>query len=614
MGWRAAAAAVAWRASAGGTGGAAGRGAAAGGTARAGRRAGGTGGGAAVTEVESNNTTATANDFAAIAVNGRVTAAIGAAGDNDFFSLTIPAGTTALYITTFSSGVDTSCTTANTTLTLLAADGTTTLASSTNISATQLCSHISYAPTPGTYFVRVNANGADVDVRLRPRGARRNHPHGDGRDRTQRRRHPAIGNGMASFEGNNFAIASAGGPFSADTLVTGAFTPAGDEDVFAISNTGASPAEVYLETFNGGFGACTSGLDTQIRIRDASGAVLAFGDDAGTGPLLHVPALRDSGRDDRVRARHRLRRQHGRRRVFAARQLSVGGGISSRRAAGSDTNVAIGRLRRARVRSKGRNVICLSNVHEADRPRDRARRGLCRARRLAGGLQKGNAGDPDAGGAGPIMGAGARGASGIGGAGAGHAGGVGGAFGGGARRRRRGGSTGGRGQICCPPPPPPVCGALCGNGRIDTCVGARSPECIPYALSEECDGNDLGGASCADARLRVGEAGLRPDLLRRRRHRMFGVRADGDGGGQLRHTPPLTNPNVSYYAIAATDSEVGLAEVAYDDVSGMTLSFRAWRRASTRPAARRCWTRCDRDRWRARTSRASPWRQSRRAG
>ena len=81
------------------------------------------GGGVALTEVESNNTAATANDFAAIAVNGRVSAAIGTAGDNDFFSLTIPAGATALYITTFSTGVDTICATANTTLTLIAADG-----------------------------------------------------------------------------------------------------------------------------------------------------------------------------------------------------------------------------------------------------------------------------------------------------------------------------------------------------------------------------------------------------------------------------------------------------------------------------------------------------------
>ena len=45
---------------------------------------------------------------------------------------------------------------------------------------------------------------------------------------------------------------------------------------------GLVPAEVYLETFNGEFGACASNLDTQIRIRDAAGTVLAFDDDAGT--------------------------------------------------------------------------------------------------------------------------------------------------------------------------------------------------------------------------------------------------------------------------------------------------------------------------------------------
>ena len=105
--------------------------------------------------------------------------------------------------------------------------------------------------------------------------------------------------------------------------------PTGDEDVFAISNTGAGPAEVYLETFNGGFGACTTGLDTQIRIRDASGAVLAFADDAGTGRFCSfLPYVIPAGHD-RVRARHRLRRQHDRRRVFAARQLSVDGSASN---------------------------------------------------------------------------------------------------------------------------------------------------------------------------------------------------------------------------------------------------------------------------------------------
>jgi hypothetical protein len=273
-------------ASAGGTGGGdggSGAGGTVGGTGGMGGAAGagGSGGGAAVTEVESNNTAATANDFAAIAVNGRVTAAIGTANDNDFFSLTIPAGTTALYITTFSTGVDTTCAAANTTLTLLAADSTTMLASNTNISATQLCSHISYAPSPGTYFVRVTPNSATatfnyvlaVRAEALPTATAETEPNEDGA--------PSIGNGMGSFEGNDFSIDTAGGPFSADALITGALMPTGDEDVFALHNPGADPAEVYLESFNGGFGACTGGLDTQIRIRDASGAVLAFGDDAG---------------------------------------------------------------------------------------------------------------------------------------------------------------------------------------------------------------------------------------------------------------------------------------------------------------------------------------------
>jgi hypothetical protein len=247
--------------------------------------AGGTGGGVAVTEVEPNDTTAMANDFAAIAVGGRVTAAIAVAGDNDYFAITIPAGTTALTITTFSGGVDTSCTSANTTLALFAADGTTQLASSTNISPTQLCSHLSYVPSPGAYFIRVTGDSASrttiasyvlaVRAETLPTATPETEPNDDGT--------PSVGNGMGSFEGNDFSSAAANGPYSGDTLITGALSPAGDEDVFAIQNAGAAPAEVYLETFNGGFGACTDGLDTQIRIRDAAGTVLAFDDDASMG-------------------------------------------------------------------------------------------------------------------------------------------------------------------------------------------------------------------------------------------------------------------------------------------------------------------------------------------
>jgi hypothetical protein len=244
---------------------------------------GGAGGGAPVDEVESNDTTATANDFAAIAVGGRVSAAIGAAGDIDYFSITIPAGTGALYLTTFSSGVDTTCATANTTVSLINADGSTMLAINRDISSTQLCSHISYAPAPGTYFVRVNGNSStavfryvlEVRAEVLPADAPETEPNDDGS--------PSIGDGMGTFEGNDFSAANANGPYSADTVIAGALTPVGDEDVFAIRNAGSTPAEVYLETFNGGFGSCINGLDTQIRIRDASGTVLAFDDDASTG-------------------------------------------------------------------------------------------------------------------------------------------------------------------------------------------------------------------------------------------------------------------------------------------------------------------------------------------
>ena len=55
---------------------------------------------------------------------------------------------------------------------------------------------------------------------------------------------------------------------------------------------------------------------------------------------------------------------------------------------------------------------------------------------------------------------------------------------------------------------------------------------------------------------------------------MLGVRADGAVGGQLRHDPAAAPQSVGSYAIAATDSDVGLAEVGYDDTSGTTLSFR----------------------------------------
>ena len=112
------------------------------------------------------------------------------------------------------------------------------------------------------------------------------------------------------------------------------------------------------------------------------------------------------------------------------------------------------------------------------------------------------------------------------------------------------------------------------TGASTACVAALSPECIPYALREECDGDDLGGASCAELGFPSGTLVC---------DKTCSV-AGGTGCSECvpmapavvscGTIPPLAAPYLSGYAIAATDSEVGLAEVGYNDLNGMTLSFR----------------------------------------
>ena len=92
----------------------------------------GTDGVVAVNEIEPNDTAATANSFTPIAVNGRVRAAIGSPGDVDYFAIFVPLGIKAIYITTFSEGVDTlSCAGADTNATLFLPDGVTQIKPST---------------------------------------------------------------------------------------------------------------------------------------------------------------------------------------------------------------------------------------------------------------------------------------------------------------------------------------------------------------------------------------------------------------------------------------------------------------------------------------------------
>ena len=157
--------------------------------------------------------------------------------------------------------------------------------------------------------------------------------------------------------------------------------------------------------------------------------------------------------------------------------------------------------------------------------------GLRRDAAWLAGCQKGTLGDPDAGGVGRIMGVGARGASGIGGAGV-PTGGIGGGFGGGtprSRRHRRSGAN----LLSAAGNRPCVAGSA--ETGASTAASSRSRRgASPCVAREECDGNDLGVATCAAAGFGSGKLVCADKLHRRQRHGMFGVPADGASGGQLR--------------------------------------------------------------------------------
>jgi hypothetical protein len=72
------------------------------------------------------------------------------------------------------------------------------------------------------------------------------------------------------------------GPFSSTILIQGSFGVPGDEDVYAVTNTGPNPLQLRLQTHGDQPGVCPG--DTVVRVRDALGVELAFDDDgAGVG-------------------------------------------------------------------------------------------------------------------------------------------------------------------------------------------------------------------------------------------------------------------------------------------------------------------------------------------
>jgi cysteine-rich repeat protein len=94
----------------------------------------------------------------------------------------------------------------------------------------------------------------------------------------------AVSTGGGGTAGNDFSSASANGPFTGSVVISAALSPAGDEDVFAFTNTGSTAVMVRFDVWNlaAGYGvgvACGSSIDTGLHVRDASGTSLASNDD-----------------------------------------------------------------------------------------------------------------------------------------------------------------------------------------------------------------------------------------------------------------------------------------------------------------------------------------------
>jgi hypothetical protein len=192
-----------------------------------------------------------------------------------------------------------------------------------------------------------------------------------------------------------------------------------------------------------------------------------------------------------------------------------------------------------------------------------------------GGCGGGTLGTPGSGGngVGVLDGVGGNVGVGVGGAGGGAAssgiGGDGAPAGGNGGPTGRGGSGGA--TMVCPPPRPPLCGPLCGNGLVDTCTRGIVPECTAYDLAEECDGDQFGAASC-------GSYGFGSGLLTCNSNCLIDPNPCSDclppGGGLIDCRPvPITFPDLTGFAIAATDTEVGLAQIDQNAINTSRLTF-----------------------------------------
>ena len=93
--------------------------------------------------------------------------------------------------------------------------------------------------------------------------------------------------GGTGVNGNDFGTAfpDSNGAFTGAVIIRAALTPAGDEDVFVFTNTGAGLVAARFDTWNLALGlgvpcgAAPTSVDTVLQVRNASGTPLALNDD-----------------------------------------------------------------------------------------------------------------------------------------------------------------------------------------------------------------------------------------------------------------------------------------------------------------------------------------------
>ena len=237
---------------------------------------------------------------------------IEAVGAFDFYTLTLGGRSNEVYLETYDNSGRLSCATPlDTSVQLLATDGTTVVAMDDNLGLGN-CSLLDpqsvaalRSLTPGTYHVRVGATAAAAAYRLLMRTSQCGNSVREGRElcddgnvietdackmscqpATQAEIEPnedgTPGTGGTGTVGNDFSVVNAQGPFTTTSMVQAAISPAGDEDVFAIRNPGGTPATVDLITFENLDGSCPI-VDTVVHVRDAFGISLGFDNDEGAG-------------------------------------------------------------------------------------------------------------------------------------------------------------------------------------------------------------------------------------------------------------------------------------------------------------------------------------------